>query len=308
MKTFMKAIQLILASFVVLFSFSQATKAQLVVDAGGNKHFCTHPDSLNLLTIGGEPTVVGGTPPYTYEWSIEPFEFTPGSNITILTSHVLDDSTLANPIITDFLVRDTLFFTLKVTDGVGEVAYDNCIISFSTFVKNTAYFAYTITEGDSVFLDKGQNIDSYNGYDIVSYQWVPEEGLSSSTLPNNFWAFPDTETVYSVKITDVYGCEAQGDPYYFITPTTAGMNVFDFTSNVNIYPNPASQIMYIKTINGDLINEVKIYDLNGKIKLQQYENYGVISEVDVKVLPSGLYFISLRTKKGEIYNMKIAIN
>jgi len=42
---------------------------QCVADAGESVHRCS-PDSI--VHLGGSPTAIVGTAPYTYEWTIDP--------------------------------------------------------------------------------------------------------------------------------------------------------------------------------------------------------------------------------------------
>ena len=63
---------------------------------------------------------------------------------------------------------------------------------------------------------------------------------------------------------------------------------FDLTAKINIYPNPASSVLNIETVNDDtffIINqlgqEVKVLNIVGNI----------INEITIEDLPNGLYFI-----------------
>lgn len=291
----------------IVFGTSFAFSQTLIANAGGDKHFCTYPDSLNQLIIGGSPTAIGGVEPYTYEWSIEPFPLYSGSNITIISSHLLDDTTQSNPNITDFTIRETLQFKLKVTDDIGQVAIDSCNISFSSFAKSLMNYSYVIPLGDSIFLEKGTNIGSLFDHEIISYQWSPTDGLSNSTLANNFWAAPTTETVYSVNITDSYGCEAQGDSFYFVKPITVGITETNDAASWEVFPNPARDKLYIKTHQSETFDEIKIFDFSGKLIKQESQNFGA-SAIDVSELAPGLYFLSIYTQGRKIFETKIIRN
>lgn len=276
--------------------------AQLTANAGGDRHFCTYPDSSNQLIIGGTPTASGGVAPYTYEWSIEPFDLYPGSNISIITSYVLDDSTIANPNVVDFTVRESFKFKLKVIDNIGQIASDSCVISFSSFAKNLMYYEYSVFYGDSVFLTKDLNVGwLFGNNDSLIYEWNHGESLSDSTLKTNFWAKPDTTTWYSVKITDKHGCEAQGDPYYHVIVQTLGVEENEL-SGVSIYPNPANEIIYIENEN-TLINRVEVLNLTG-VSVLQY-NGKEISSIDINPLPKGIYFIIMFSDEKLVYKSKI---
>lgn len=287
--------------FIFLGFFGSISFSQLVADAGGNKHFCTYPDSLNQLLIGGEPTAYGGVEPYTYEWSMEPFDLYDGSNITIITSYVLDDSTSANPNIIDFTLRESFKFKLKVTDDIGQTAYDSCEVSFSAFAKTLLYYEYLVPSGDSMFLTKDVNIGRLFNEDSLLYEWRPSETLSESNLKTSFWAKPDTTTWYSVKIIDKYGCEAQGDPYYHLIVQTLGIEENE-KSELSVYPNPATDLINIKSMS-TIINRVEVSNLIGEVLIiKEAKN---ISKVNIGVLPQGMYLVNLFSNEKLIHSSKI---
>jgi len=281
------------------------TFAQLTAHAGGDRHLCTHPDSLNALIIGGNPSALGGVSPYSYEWSIEPFDLYSGSNITITASDVLNDTSLANPNIIDFTIKESFKFKLKVIDDIGQVAFDSCIVSFSSYAKTMMTYTYSIPYGDSILLTKDVNIEWLFDNDSLTYDWTPGETLSDSTLITDFWASPDTTTWYSVKVTDKYGCVAHGAPYYHVIVQSLGIDNNE-KPEVSIFPNPVKDILYIKHNNKVLIDELKVSDLNGKIILRKQQDYG-ITFIDVSGAPSGIYSLIFYSKRNKIFETKIII-
>lgn len=275
--------------------------AQLVADAGGDKHFCTYPDSLNQLIIGGEPTAYGGVEPYAFEWSMEPFDLYPGSSITIITSHVLDDSTSANPNVIDFTLRESFKFKLKVTDDIGKIAYDSCVVSFSAFAKTLLYYGYVIPHGDSIFLTKDVNIGRLFNEENITYEWTPSESLSDANLKTDFWAKPDTTTWYSVKIIDEFGCEAQGDPYYHIVVQTLGVDQNNLLE-LSIYPNPTSNEIYIDS-EAILVDKIEVSNLIGEVLILEEAHH--ISKVNIGILSQGMYLVNLFSNGKLIHSSKI---
>ena len=71
-------------------------------------------------------------------------------------------------------------------------------------------------------------------------------------------------------------------------------NQRSMTKNIEIYPNPVSDLLTVKT---DLkIENVSVYDISGKnINVILHDN-----KVDVKNLPAGFYTINIVTKEGKI--------
>lgn len=63
-----------------------------------------------------------------------------------------------------------------------------------------------------------------------------------------------------------------------------------------IYPNPSSDIINIQSINDLYVEELKIYDVSGKIIIEKNKNN--TNNIDVKQLKKGVYVIKIRTSNG----------
>jgi hypothetical protein len=78
--------------------------------------------------------------------------------------------------------------------------------------------------------------------------------------------------------------------------------VSNFLNNkeVEIYPNPAKTILFIKTEDNSL-SQYQIYNSIGQVLKQ-----GKLTEksIDVSDLPKGIYFIQLNVKNEQIFNSK----
>lgn len=67
-------------------------------------------------------------------------------------------------------------------------------------------------------------------------------------------------------------------------------------SNVSIFPNPTSDVLRIQGLKSPATSTISIYTMSGQMMLQA-EN---VEEVSVASLPGGLYFVHVRTLKGEV--------
>jgi hypothetical protein len=65
-----------------------------------------------------------------------------------------------------------------------------------------------------------------------------------------------------------------------------------------VYPNPASGTMNVVLPQGKETAEIKVYDISGKIRLEQNTRTGQAS-VDVSDLPAGMYFLYILTEDGQ---------
>ncbi len=104
----------------------------------------------------------------------------------------------------------------------------------------------------------------------------------------NWYVFPgDLDNDYrgSLMIHPVFGDSLQ----------TLSINKINAPSaNISLYPNPATDYVYIQSDN--TISKIIITDLLGNVVLQQTDNS--IKKINTLALPSGVYFIKAYTDKG----------
>lgn len=76
-------------------------------------------------------------------------------------------------------------------------------------------------------------------------------------------------------------------------------------SEINVYPNPASDFIQIQATNGILIENISLYDLTGKMIFQKEVNdlQTTIRTSDLK----GVYFVKVQTKRGNVIE-KVIVN
>lgn len=153
-------------------SFGQCN---VVTDAGVDKHRCS-PDST--VQFGGSPVASNGTPPYIYEWWIDPIETSFQSNPYIYGSDILNDTTAENPIIesSSSLIGDSLFLYLRITDDLGCQDTDTVLLTTTHFGVTLGTFEFSIMKGDSVYLNQGSNVS--HGFGNTSYLWQPSQVLA----------------------------------------------------------------------------------------------------------------------------------
>lgn len=265
-----------------------SVKAQCVADAGGNKHSCEDDPDAHSILIGGIPAASNGLPPYTYSWSIAPLEF---AGTYIYASDILDDTTTSNPKIIYRPQKDSLVLYLEVTDYNGCVSYDSCKITYSHFNVNLSYLVYDIELGDSVYLDFAPNVSG--GVGSLTYDWNPSDGLSDTSLEKGFWAKPDTSINYTLTIEDSMGCtKTSPGPFYFINISPVGINEPNQANKVNVFPNPATDIVTIEFEENREIKRIKLINSAGQEILNE-SSFGFTHQVDVSSLANGNYIIEI---------------
>jgi uncharacterized delta-60 repeat protein len=70
---------------------------------------------------------------------------------------------------------------------------------------------------------------------------------------------------------------------------------FDTANSFVIYPNPAQDVLYLQANNFTSIKAVKIYDLQGKVVLEDTND-----TINVSNLSKGLYIVKISTEEGEV--------
>ena len=239
--------------------------AQVVTNAGIDIHSCDMDTNANAILIGGSPSAANGTLPYTYSWSIAPIELGfPGSGLFLSASDILNDTTVANPILIERYAASSINFFLKVTDATGIISYDTCKVSFSNFMQHLMNFSWLIYPGDSAFINVGSNLSG--GVGTLTYLWQPSNCLSDSTLETDFWARPSTTTNYFVTVTDSLGCSRTGAPFCAVNANPLDIDNLEDINMLNVFPNPTHGLLKISySMTKNLRTPIKIINSQGQI-------------------------------------------
>jgi gliding motility-associated-like protein len=153
----------------------------VIANAGADETICNGGSS----TIGGNPSAIAGTPPYTYTWSPNAY---------------LDNNTIANPTSTP---PSTMNYTLTVTDANGCTDSDDMVLTVAANPVVDAGQDEEICAGSDAQI--GGSPTASGGTPPYSYMWAPSNGLSSVSTANPF-ASPASTTTYTVTVTDANGC------------------------------------------------------------------------------------------------------
>lgn len=276
-----------------MFFLSSLSFAQCAADAGPDKHSCPNDSDAYAIPLGSFPTATG-TAPFTYAWSIIPIEFVLGSSFPYLyASHILNDTTLANPVLMYRDIGDSLKVFVTITDSLGCNSTDSCLITLTHFGIHLTYHEYWINQGDSVYLNQTPNIGG--GFGTSTYNWSPSYGLSDTTLAYGFWASPDTTTSYTATVTDSKGCsETAGGPLYVIYVNPTSLRKVDRIP-VSLYPNPTSNLIFIETDANKPILKGELYSLTAK-KLADLTNLS--GGIDLTPYAKGAYILKLYFDDG----------
>jgi len=280
----MKNLILILIFFAVLPSFH--INAQCIANAGEDIHRCS-PDSV--VVLGGNPTAMNGTPPYTYEWTMDPIPTGSPTEPFIYASNMLSDTSMASPsfVYTGSFLNSSMTFYLRITDGLGCQSVDTVNITTSIFNVHLMYHEYWINQGDSVYLNQTPNISG--GYGIPTYDWNPSNGLSDTTFAIGFWASPDSSTSYAATVTDSKGCSQTGSILYYVNVIPLGVNDM-LKSMIRVFPNPTLDHLYIDP---DKSLAIEKYELCDSIGQRILKIDGSQESVNMTSYQNGVYLLKV---------------
>ena len=65
------------------------------------------------------------------------------------------------------------------------------------------------------------------------------------------------------------------------------------TNQLTVYPNPATDLLNVKTNNSDTINAVQVIDLNGRQVMTKSFNNVSDAQINVNDLSAGMYLINI---------------
>jgi len=192
---------------------------------------------------------------------------------------LIGDSPWAEPVTTTtYTVQGT---DLNGCNGTGTV----------TISVNPIPLAPSITQ-DSIFVIS----DSIDGN-----QWYMDDVILATETNDtlDYTSYGNGE--YTIIYTDANGCSSSSDA---VNATIEIVNVSIEEEvkelKLNIYPNPTIELINIES--SDIIDEIVITDLNGKIVYLESNIQQSLIQVNLSELRNGVYLI--RINSGENYNLK----
>lgn len=82
--------------------------------------------------------------------------------------------------------------------------------------------------------------------------------------------------------------------------TIAGIKDYDNAQTISVYPNPASDVLYVQTERAGVI---ELLDMNGRILKKEKINAG-IQRVDVSGFSDGIYLLNMQSEKTEFFSVE----
>jgi hypothetical protein len=157
-------------------------------------------------------------------------------------------------------------------------------------------------------MDNKYHFTASSAQDVTSYLWIFGDGTTEAgTAPappqlisavhqyNN-----GIDEALNVRLVVNNTCGT--DTAMRMVPT--GIDDLTGHYDIKIYPNPASEKLYISALNVE-VDEVQIFDVQGKLLLKSGVDGNKIT-VDISGLSSGLYMVRI-TSSTEIYTRMVQV-
>lgn len=175
---------------------------------------------------------------------------------------------------------NTTYIVTGTLNGCTNTASINVPVSVFTLTANSSNSL--ICEGETVTLT-AQGANTYN--------WPGLDAAASVTVN------PISTTIYTVIGTNSNGCTKIVTLSQEVT-ICAGIKNFN-TMNLEVFPNPTKDKVYIKNINQEEL-EIKIYNSVGQLLICK-KTSGLINEVSFSEYPGGVYILESGSAKQNFY-------
>lgn len=194
------------------------------------------------------------------------------------------------------------------------------IVGTSTYDKYnfaSKYYVYLLKDGNPIVekIDlKGEYLETNTAELFVSddiIYFASNKGICKiknaffeSIYPTtDYWNSSNTSSILLVENNKIY-LNTKANKFVYISDSNLSIN--DRSNQISnfIYPNPVKSILYTPISNGKIIDKISVFNLSGKVLIQQYDN---VHHVDVQSLLPGMYIVEMYIE-GEKISSKFLKN
>jgi len=267
----------------------------LSVSLGSDTTFCSHNLAVNsrdTAFIGSQLQILGGVPPYIYQWSCKVHI----SNAIYQAKAFLNSDTVVNPYFKAyFLNQNWEKLTLTVTDSNEHTASDSIMVRFSSWGMSFEPCSIFTYQNDSCRLSALCGISG--GIPPYKYSWSPSEDLSDSTVEEP-WCYATQNRTYGVTIVDSCGCSLSSSIIVEIVTTNM---LQAYQDNKGVYMRKGRIYMDSSYINC----QVLLFTIDGRLLYSGISD----SELDVSFCTrSQCNYIMLLNSQSGCYHFKLSNN
>jgi glucose/arabinose dehydrogenase len=188
--------------------------------------------------------------------------------------------------------------------------------SISTFTMPFAQYTHSGTSGCSItggYAYTGSLYPSFQGKYFFSDYCLNKIGTVDSatgaiTFTTNFTGGSNSFTTFGEDVNgELYIAGTSQDKVYKIIDPNMG--TADFVKNgLSLYPNPAQGEFYLKNTNQIELENIKVFDLTGKMLLQNTIGNQENTIITTTNLQQGLYLVTVEDKQGNQFSTKLLLN
>ncbi|OQA01817.1 MAG: hypothetical protein BWY70_00236 [Bacteroidetes bacterium ADurb.Bin408] len=217
-----------------------------------------------------------GTPPYIYQWQIQPACSGAWSDIIGATNDTYIHPTP---------LTQTTCYRRVVTAGT-QSGNSNTITVFVNPLPVVTFSGlqsfYCITQTSPVTLIGTPAGGTFSGQGMIGNTFTPSiAGIGIHPITYSY--------------TDVNNCSDSSTISVTVDPCT-GVEIIH-NEDVLIYPNPASNLLFIETNTHTDACVISIYDIRGLL-LKKLKNTGSKSQINISDLAAGMYYIRIETRRN----------
>lgn len=182
---------------------------------------------------------------------------------------------------------------------VGIKDSNSCLAYVNTSISNPPKIIAGGITGPNIVAQSSINTYSVFQQNSLNYKWLLSKGtitggLNTSAV-NIRWDSIGTDTLKAL----VYQDSTCGDTA-LMQIAIGGVGLADVAQlmGLTVFPNPTQSLLNITLSRLPAEHYLYVYDLQGKVKLQQEIQYN--QQLDIQDLPSGMYFLVVGEWKGKI--------
>ena len=282
-------------------------------------------DCYGAASGSATASITGGTGPYIYLWNNGSITQTISNlpvgcyTVTITDANgcvvsqtaciteaavFLATATVINPILCNggsALVNVTATGGTMPYTGIGSFNFTSGIQSFTLFDNNgcTLTGMIIITEPTAITLTTNSTDE------IVGNDGTATVTVSGGTAPYSYLWTPSGQTganatglaagMYNVEVTDANGCTESTQVQ---VGSQVGLNEHGSSDIISMYPNPATEQLYISRLMDNDPTEITIYSIDGQLVSTLNFTSGKVICLSVDQWSTGVYHVHVKSEAG----------
>lgn len=240
-----------------------------------------------------------------YKWSTNAVWYT---GILSIVGYDVNDADEGDEGAADYESKQLLFknsysgiidgFNLNVTTDLVENTYCHVVFTYANgIVKLYINGQYMAESSQTQVFDLWSNVSLYLGSKLT----VDSEGTISPQLDGSGNSKNQQQYIDNVALFDYELTVDEVAAIYAGTTTITDIEDEVKVSDVEIYPNPVSEVLYVRS---DDVNSVEIYNMSG---VKVVSTSDVMTGISLSALSNGVYLVKCLNTNGEVISIQKVI-